>query len=311
MAIEHRLTDADTLQSLALRYLGNADRWKEIVDFNKLSPPYIGKDRSELYDHHASGFLIVTRTSSSHPVTIRKGWTFTTSITMMNQIPKVYEVVEDVVIPAGKDSAYVYVRCTVPGVFGNVMEGAIDTVGQNTLEQAEFSIESVTNPEKFTNGKEYNVRFSGEIIYIPTSEDETGVEDIDQLLANVGGEDFVLDAEGNLFYDNYGDIASVSGVDNIKQAVKDRLMTEKGEYPLHPEYGTNIPSIIGTARTPYTERMVRLEILQALSLEDRIENVQITSLTIEHTTVYVEVSYTVKLTSANESVAVTINGREA
>lgn len=71
------------------------------------------------------------------------------------------------------------------------------------------------------------------------------------------------------------DIGVVDGVDNLHQAVFMRLLTPLGELaPLgHPEYGSRLHELIGEENTETRRNLARLFILQALQLEERIDEV--------------------------------------
>ncbi len=71
------------------------------------------------------------------------------------------------------------------------------------------------------------------------------------------------------------DLAAVSGVENLIQAVIHRLKTCYGELgPLgHPKYGSRHNELIGQPNTEHNRSLVKLYILQALAKEPRIEKI--------------------------------------
>ncbi len=290
MAIEHVLTDTDSLHSLAYSYLNDPLRWKEIADFNKLDYPYIVKDESELGEYYASGFLKVTRNEADTIGYIPAGAVFKTRPGINGALVRRYTVVDSVTFGLGSFSEYIFVRSTLRGSFGNTAVGTISEL-ENPIRGIE--IVSIVQESPFTNGKDVNVKITGSSIFIP-SEDGTDSMPLtlEGYLAELGGEDLYTDSMVGIFTDKDGDISSVNGIENIKQAVQARLMTEKGELVLHPEYGTNIPKLIGQASSlPYLDRLIQIEILEALALEDRIQDVQITALERIGTAVYVELAF--------------------
>src|SRR5690606_10447746 len=116
VAMEHTLTGADTLVTLAEKYLGSPNRWQEIAEFNQLGYPYLVEtkdDKKRLT--HAHGYIYLERASSYTQATIKRGWRFSTAPSLMGGQIKVYEVTEDTTIPAGETKAYVYVRAIVKG----------------------------------------------------------------------------------------------------------------------------------------------------------------------------------------------------
>lgn len=289
MPIEHILTQSDTLQSLAEVHMGDPLRWVELAEYNNLSEPYIVGTSEEKNNNFGRGYVTVHRSNYTTALSIPVGWTFRTRPAIIGGLVKTFTVTEATSIPPGHQVGYVHVRCTVPGTFGNVPPNTILEAGREFTE-ANVEFNTVTNDYAFTGGRDTQVLTIGDSIYIPT-EDTRYIEahSLEKISELIGGEDLAL-APGTGYartfeVDGYGDVRSVSGLENIKQAINDRLMTEKGELPLHPEYGTNLPQIIGSARLPYTQKMVELEIYDALSYEDRIENVQVARVSIVGTTV--------------------------
>jgi phage baseplate assembly protein W len=71
------------------------------------------------------------------------------------------------------------------------------------------------------------------------------------------------------------DIGVVDGLDNLTQALANRLKTRQGELaPLgHPTYGSRHHEIIGEPNVPRTRNLIKLYVLQALRQEPRIERV--------------------------------------
>lgn len=61
--------------------------------------------------------------------------------------------------------------------------------------------------------------------------------------------DVSLDASGGISVEN-GDFAVVSGRDNLRQALVNRVVTERGELPYHPTYGNGVHRLRGTVNGP-------------------------------------------------------------
>ncbi|BBL75385.1 DUF2634 domain-containing protein [Methylomagnum ishizawai] len=62
--------------------------------------------------------------------------------------------------------------------------------------------------------------------------------------------DFDLGADGLLRADDAGDLAILSGVPNLRQALRHALVTDPGELMLHPDYGCRIRRLIGRTNAP-------------------------------------------------------------
>lgn len=293
MAIEHILTAADTLYSLAEEHLNDPNRWREIADYNGLNAPYLVGSRAEAESRYGRGYLTVTRASFETELILPKGWTFQTKPYIIGGMVKTFVVTEQTVVPEGVATFHVHVRSTVGGTYGNVAAGSITEPGPE-FREADIALVSVVNERTFEGGTDSRVLTVGDSIYIPTDDlGNTVPKDIREQLEYIGGEDFLLlpniGYERYIPSDGYGDYASVSGLDNIAQAVNDRLMTEKGDLPLHPEYGTNLALLVGTAHMPYTDKLAEIEIYDALAYEDRIRDVQIVNLDIEGTSIKVDI----------------------
>jgi phage baseplate assembly protein W len=71
------------------------------------------------------------------------------------------------------------------------------------------------------------------------------------------------------------DLGTVSGRDNLAQAIIMRLLTPRGELAAlaHPEYGSQLHELIGRVNTETTRNLVKLFILEALQFEPRLEEI--------------------------------------
>lgn len=71
------------------------------------------------------------------------------------------------------------------------------------------------------------------------------------------------------------DLGTITGKDNLAQAIILRLLTPRGELSAlaHPEYGSRLHELVGERNTETTRNLVRLHILEALRNEPRIEEV--------------------------------------
>jgi phage baseplate assembly protein W len=80
------------------------------------------------------------------------------------------------------------------------------------------------------------------------------------------------------------DLAVASGLDNLTQALANRLKTRKGELaPLgHPTYGSRHHELIGEPNVERTRNLIKVYVLQALRDEPRIERVLRATVRPEH-----------------------------
>ncbi|MEY8688428.1 MAG: hypothetical protein AB9M53_00930 [Leptothrix sp. (in: b-proteobacteria)] len=71
-----------------------------------------------------------------------------------------------------------------------------------------------------------------------------------------------------------GDFAFVSGVANLRQALRHRVETDQGELIMHPEYGSKVRRLIGTINGP-TAGLLAAEYTKAAVAQDpRIQTVR-------------------------------------
>ena len=80
------------------------------------------------------------------------------------------------------------------------------------------------------------------------------------------------------------DLSVAGGIDNLTQAIANRLKTRKGELAAlgHPEYGSRHHELIGQPNVDRTRNLIKLYVLQALRDEPRIEKVLAVTVTPEH-----------------------------
>jgi len=80
------------------------------------------------------------------------------------------------------------------------------------------------------------------------------------------------------------DLTIADGLDNLTQAIANRLKTRRGELaPLgHPDYGSRHHELIGEPNVPRTWNLIKLYVLEALRAEPRIEKVLQSAVRPEH-----------------------------
>lgn len=80
------------------------------------------------------------------------------------------------------------------------------------------------------------------------------------------------------------DFALTEGIDNLTQAIANRLKTRKGELAAlgHPSYGSRHHELIGEPNVDRTRNLIKLYVLEALRDEPRIEKVLSTTVKAEH-----------------------------
>ncbi len=80
------------------------------------------------------------------------------------------------------------------------------------------------------------------------------------------------------------DVSVAAGLDNLTQAIANRLKTRQGELaPLgHPNYGSRHHELIGEPNVDRTRNLIKLYVLQALRDEHRIQQVLSVTVRAEH-----------------------------
>lgn len=74
--------------------------------------------------------------------------------------------------------------------------------------------------------------------------------------------------------DGHGGIAIVRALDNLKQSLFIRLITPKGSYVGHPEYGSQLDMYLGLKNTEENAQLIDLEIERTLWTDSRVTNVE-------------------------------------
>jgi phage baseplate assembly protein W len=104
-----------------------------------------------------------------------------------------------------------------------------------------------------------------------------------------------------------GDLDTVRDVDTVIQAIRNRLVTRRGELAElgHPEYGSLLETVIGEPNVEDTHRIVETLVRDSLQQESRIENIiDITASADPGQPHVVDISCVLKLRGAREPVRV-------
>lgn len=79
----------------------------------------------------------------------------------------------------------------------------------------------------------------------------------------------------DLLVSKKGDLQTVSGRENLGQAILHRMMTRQGELIDigHPDYGSRLHELIGEPNNESTRDLVRLYIKECISQEPRVQDI--------------------------------------
>lgn len=103
-----------------------------------------------------------------------------------------------------------------------------------------------------------------------------------------------------------GDIKTVEGIDNLKQAILSRLLTPRGSLLLHPNYGSTIHELIGKKNTIDNMVILENEIVKTIKKDSRVEDVRAESSYIDEDRYHGE--FTVYLHSLEEYFSFVVEG---
>jgi phage baseplate assembly protein W len=102
------------------------------------------------------------------------------------------------------------------------------------------------------------------------------------------------------------DIVSVAGVDAVKRAIKNILMTRTGEVPFFPNFGSRIHSLLFEPIDPITTALLQSEIQSSLeTFEPRMKIVSIILSPDEEKNLY-QVNLTIRLVNQLAPITVTL-----
>ncbi|AIW03314.1 tail lysozyme [Bacillus phage Mater] len=80
--------------------------------------------------------------------------------------------------------------------------------------------------------------------------------------------------------DSKGRLKTIRGIENLKQSLYIRLITPKGSYVGHPNYGSNLHKYLGMKNTEENAALIDLEIERTLRTDSRVTHVEMMERTI-------------------------------
>lgn len=301
----YMVRDGDTPHSIMQRVTGDAERWIELVLLNSLDAPYITDDSTTDLEHSAVGTATFTHeVAQGSNYTIPAG-TLIETVPSGGNPPVQFVTLADATIPAGQLSVEVAVEAVVPGSGGNVgpQRARIVRTTASTVDYAytlqvmcsDVACNEATGSRTFTHrayprvtisqtcgGSKLNVKFPGELIYVPVNETTPGGTPSILQRANqdrmdaLYGVDYYFTVDGKLRRDQTGDIRVSRGLENLGIALRNRVMIPINDLTLHPEYGCEIHSLIGQLDGPPIDEEIDMLIRMATNADPRVKDTTVT-----------------------------------
>jgi hypothetical protein len=271
--LDHVVAQFETIDGIAARYLGDSSLWPSLVSLNSLRYPYLSSDPRE-----RAGFIVAQTTvrRNYRSVTYQNGLTVTVEDADGIHAGDTFIALDDDLQLTEGQRAMILDWQTDAGPDWNLIPilGMIHATPDGPREDPQVGIAYTPDElaglppppllvlqygvtRQWPAGIELTIHEDplqdrqqvfgpGDIMRIPinaVSANLLGVrpQDWDVLL----GIDVAIDRDGLLQYDTNGDLVLVAGIPNLDQALHNRLVSDLGDLPLHPEYGNQLVRQLG------------------------------------------------------------------
>lgn len=225
-----KINYGEDLESLAYRYLGDADKWIDIAIANGLKPPYIDEIgvRIPLLSNGSGNQINLAETDINGALNIDKLY--------INQQVFLQSTAE---VTVDQRSIISLRQVPVSGEIIIELDGARDMTRYQTVDQAYIRVFAP------------NTINSSFYVLIPSPEPlpDDRVDEVPWFLAKSAEDekrakiDLALGPNGDLILTTNSDIRLSYGIDNAIQAIKLKIITELGSLRYHPTYG--LVNVIG------------------------------------------------------------------
>ncbi len=281
----------DSLQSIALKLTGDESNWRLLQAYNgSLQWPFISNNAGPYATNSpyapvaASGTVTVTG-SISQSWTVPVGFLFGQPPLRNGSYQVTYAATSSVTGGSGTASVSVPVACTQTGSVGNCAPGAISVVLGSGLPSGT----TVTNSAAFTNGAAPNVLGPGSTLLIPPSfaASETLQPPTEQdWLTILGGTALFLGSDGDFAVTPAGKLQTVTGASSLTQNWSLRVLTQRGEMPMHQDLGTETDAL-GVSGAADVSDLIIADIRESIRQDPRVQDVQGIALTPQGTSLQV------------------------
>ena len=280
------------LQGIAQNLTGDPTQWEQIAFINNLRYPYISEDQTELQGTSATTLYLSNRVNVGDTVVYVSG----ISPFLVNGAILFF------LLQSPLSDGTVRLVSDIVRVDTVTIDGETPANTRVTLQQPIFNTYLTGTPFTIlntSNNTSSRVVTIGDYILVPSSSDGLNniqASDIDiSQVYDLLGQDFWLDNNGMLRNDQNGDIQTVVGVQNLKQAVVHRLMTEIGELVYHQEYGDPLLNYVGKVNGPVLSVLANQQLSQTLLNDPRIQSVKKVASVVNGDVLYVVATVTVNI----------------
>jgi hypothetical protein len=261
-----------TIEEIAARYLGDPDKWLEIATLNKLRSPYIDED----------GFIYELLSNA-------EGRQFTVEDTNDRLF-----IGQKIVLWSNTVSLFSRVITDIKQISENnyliTVDGQADLDGLNIVDSASMKgyLPGTTNSQNQ--------------IYIPTHQQPQSDDRIyeishldNQNLVKISKIDWLLTEDNDLAIDSAGDFRLASGLTNLIQAFRLKVITKKGSLLRHLNYGLGLRS--GTSVADIQSGELLKDFNRLIAEDPRYDSIE--RLTIKLTGATLAISVSIRLANNN------------
>jgi hypothetical protein len=242
-----------SIEGIAMRYLGDAQRWIEIATLNNLRDPYIDEDGFQLP-------LLSNATGRQITVDNIENLYIGQRVLLMSatQTPSTRSILG---IDRLSDTSFLLTLDGLPNLdnFQTVDKAYLQAYLPGTVN----SQQKIFIPSDLPVPNDPNI-----IPPAATSGDPlTGLSKVDWLLTDTG----------DLAVNNFGDFRYSSGITNIIQCLKIKIGTKKGTVLVHPEFGLGLT--VGTMNSDITVQDIYNSLTKLIEEDPRfqgLDNLQVT-----------------------------------
>lgn len=241
-----------TVEGIAARYLGDPQRWLEIVTLNNLKDPYIDENGFQYpLLSNANGRQITVGFNNNLYLGQKVG------IYSATQTPSIRTILD---IATLSSTSFLITLDGAPNLDNFILSDKAYL--QAYLPGTVNSQQKIFIPSDIVVADDPHI-----IVPASTSADPlTGMSKVD----------FLLNDNGDLAVNNFGDFRYAYGMTNIIQALKIKMSTQAGSMLLHPEFGTGIKP--GTINGSVDAQQIYTSINKLIQQDDRfagVSNLQI------------------------------------